>query len=231
MRTLTLSLLLIPLAVLGDPSRTIQVGATAEQGFEPNLVEFGLEIWSVAPHAKEAQSLNARETERVRQALLARFKIAAKEIRTQSYDLNPQYDYQKQPPRVRGMRVSHRLQFQTSQLEQVGAIFDTLSSESSQSNVGVSFQGLRWQTSERAKLELELIDRAVKQARLRAEALAKAAGVSLGSVRTLTHQIQAHSLSMPTLKMAARMESDSSTNVQPGQVQLSAEVSVVYEIQ
>lgn len=229
MRALAFALFFLPLSALSD-ARTIHVGATAEHGFEPNLVEFGIEVWSLASQAKEAQSLNARETERVRQALADRFKIPVKEIRTQSYNLNPQYDYQKQPARITGIRVSHRLQFQTAKLDQAGAIFDALSSEAPKNNVGVSFQGLSWQTTERTKYELELIDRAVKEARTRAEALAKAAGVTLGPVRTLTHQIQSHSSPVPMMKMAARMESDAGTSVQPGQVQLSAEVGVIYEI-
>jgi hypothetical protein len=71
---------------------------------------------------------------------------------------------------------------------------------------------------------------AVADAKLRAEAYAKAAGVSVGKVLTISEVSAPVVQPMPMYAMRAAAADSSAVPVESGQQQLSLNVTVIYEI-
>ncbi|MGE3857251.1 MAG: SIMPL domain-containing protein, partial [Dehalococcoidia bacterium] len=73
-------------------------------------------------------------------------------------------------------------------------------------------------------------DEAVKNARARAEVLAKAAGVTLGAARSVTESTNGGPVPFPERAMAAPAVGGAATPINPGEQTLTLTVNVTYNI-
>jgi uncharacterized protein YggE len=100
--------------------------------------------------------------------------------------------------------------------------------------VNVNF--IQWDTDKRSQLELTALGDAVRNGRLKADALANAANVKIKSVSQLSHGVSVN-LPMPAgrggmLKaMAFEASSQPATEVLPGQIKVRVDVTAQYELQ
>lgn len=158
----------------------ITVSGQGEAKAMPDLASFTLTITVQAADQTEAVRQNAEHTTAVR-AALREVGVADKDIETQNYTVQPQYNRQKKPPVLNGYWVQNRLQVTVRDLDQVGSVIDKVATHSASSVDYISF-GL----SDRAKAEGEALAQAVASARRRADVMARAAGVGLGRLLSMT---------------------------------------------
>ena len=131
---------------------------------------------SRARTAKEAQALNADAMSAVMQKLKAA-SLAADAIRTAGYELHPEFDHRDGRQTLRGYVARNTIEVRIDQLDKVGQVFE-LAVGSGATSVG----GVRFDLKDRAAAEREALAGAVADARARADAAAKAAGMTIERV-------------------------------------------------
>ena len=212
----------------------IFVNGVAEKTVEPNMVVVRLESWARASSAVKAQEQQAKQFTQVK-AALEKFKIKKEDIQTEGYSVNPEYTYDQktQTNRITGYRVSHTVSAIYRKTDDAGTFLDALITSKSDSS-GVSVQSVSWDYDKKAVVESATLADAVKNARAKAEELAKAAGVSIKAVHKIQHTSYAPPVAQPMYEKAMmRMSADGagpSTELSSGQIKVRVEVQMEFEI-
>lgn len=156
--------------------------------------------------------------------------ISEKEIKAGSFTVTPQHTLApKDPPpewrsTITGYEVRHTFSVQTIHLEIVGTIVDVAAKEGAN-----LFEGIIFSLQDQQTVQSEAITKAVQQARVYADSAAQAAGVRIGDVLDLT--INPSGVT-PRVWQAQRYSAsyDTDTQVATGEVDVTASVSIIYEI-
>lgn len=200
--------------------------ATGEARVTPDRAQIFLGVQTRAATAAQAGADNARKTRAVIDAVKAR-DVPAEQIATSDYNLYPEYDHRGPPrggaptPRVIGYVATNTVRVEVRRLDQVGAIIDAALAAGANMVNTIQFLASNVDAARRAALA-----EAVGRARADAEAVAKAAGGSLGSLLELNTQ----GSPVRPLMRAARLElqsggADMQTPIEPGQQTLTVWVS------
>lgn len=167
-----------PVAPQTAPTPQIVVGGTEEVEIAPDRAMLGFAVVTRAKTAAAAGGANARIQAEVLDTL-KKLGIEAVQIRTQGVNISPEYEYPKDGgrPTVIGYQASNSIQVELRQIAQVGATIDAGLARGA-TNVG----GLRFFASNTAEARREAMRKAVASVRADAEAIASAAGGTLGSL-------------------------------------------------
>jgi uncharacterized protein len=197
MRSFTMGMALGVVILLGAGavrSYPLQAQAPSEpaQGRMPQIVTNATEEVEITPdralmsftvetRGKTAAAAGA-ENARIQAAVLDTLRklgIAAPQMRTQGLTINPEYEYPKDGvrPTVVGYQARNTVQVEVRQLARAGGLIDA-GLASGATGVG----GLRFFASSTEAARREALRNAVTRARADAEAIASAAGGTLGSV-------------------------------------------------
>ena len=225
---------MLPQLSIAAEIHLISVNGIAEKNIEPNLLMVRLESWAKASSAQKAQEIQAEQYSKLKSSL-EKFKIAKEDIKTESFNVNPEYVYDQktQSNHVTSYRVNHEILVVFRKVDAAGDFLDHLVvSKTDTSGVGVGSIG--WDSDKKSDVELSLLGDAVKSARTRAEELAKAAGVTIKA----THHIQNSTYSAPPMQpMVERsagllMKSGlaPATELSSGQIKIRVEVQMDFEI-
>lgn len=224
-----LALAIVPAAVHAEEARprTVSVAGSAEVAAEPDLARVTLGVESRKPTLAEARSAVAATVDRVL-ALTRELRIDPKLVNATRLQVQPEYRWnEKDRKRVLlGYVVSRQVQVELRDLEQLGPLLERAV------DAGVNqVSDPVLDSSRRKSLEREAMARAVEDARLNAEALARAAGVKLGTVRTLNGSsstppvpVYRHATAMADAAMAPEAP------YQPGDMKFSAVVNAEYDL-
>lgn len=226
----TLALALVPGAALADSDRprTVSVSGSGEVAAEPDLAHVTLGVEARKPAMAEARAEVARTVDRVL-ALTRDLRIDPKLVNATRVQVQPEYSWnEKDRKRVLlGYVVSRQVQVEVRDLEQLGALLErAVDAGVNQVNDPVL------DSSKRKSLEREAMAKAVEDARLNAETLARAAGARLGAVRSLNGAASAPP--MPVYRRAAMAMADAApapeATYQPGEMKFSAAVNAEYDL-
>ena len=210
----------------------IAVSGSAEKSLEPNMITLTVEIWSKNSTAKQAQALAATEYQRVKK-VFENFKIKKEDINTDSYSLNPEYIYdaKTQQNKMVGFRAVQALNVTFRKVEDAGSFLDALST-AEKKDAGVNINNLRWDSDKRASVEVAGLGDAVQNARLKADEIAKAAGVKIKAVARISHNVSSDNPPVPfrggMMKMSA--STNAPTELAAGAIKIHVEVQAEYEI-
>jgi uncharacterized protein YggE len=215
-------------------TRTISVTGSAEKSVEPNMLSLRIDVWGKASTAKKAQQLAATEYQQVKK-VLETFKVKKEDVHTENYDLNPesQYDQKTQSNKTTGFRAVQSLSVTLKTINEAGNFIDALVTPSGSLNAGVSVNDIRWDTDRKSELEMAGLADAVKNARRKAEEMAKAAGVKIKDVLHLSHGSQFSAPPVPIRAFAKTMmatEAAPATELAPGQAKVRVDVQADFEI-
>lgn len=222
---------LSPMAFADD--RVIMVAATAEKSLDPNMIRMQIEIWAKAPTAKQAQQLAATQFKEVKK-VFQEFKLKNQDIQTENYNLNPDYVYDNraQQNKLVGFRAVQALSVTLRKVEDAGKFIDSIVSEKQGNNWGVNVNSINWDSDKRSQVETEALGDAVRETRVKANEIAKAAGVKIKNVARISHGAPAQRPPMPFLRGVSKMAMTESvsTEMASGQIKIQVEVSAEYEI-
>src|ERR1700712_1649295 len=148
--------------------------------------------------------------------LLAALKTAGvqpRDIATSNVSLQPQYRYENnQPPVITGYQASNTVSIRFRDIAKSGAILDILVKQGANQIDGPSLAI----DQPDAALDEARAD-AVKRARARAELYARAAGLSVSRIVSITESGQNDGSSPQPMMMTNRlMKADASTTISPG---------------
>jgi len=226
-----LALLLAPLAVLADSDRprAVSVSGNGEVAAEPDLAHITLGVEARRPTMAEARAEVTKTVDRVL-ALTRDLRIDPKLVNATRLQVQPEYSWNdKDRQRVLlGYVVSRQVQVELRDLEQLGPLLErAVDAGVNQVNDPVL------DSSKRKSLEREAMAKAVEDARLNAETLAKAAGAKLGPVRMLNGA--SSSPPMPMYRRGPMVMADAAAappaeTYQPGEMKFSAMVNAEYDL-
>jgi len=225
-----LALAFAPLIVhAGDDARprTVTVSGSGEVAAEPDLAHVTLGVEARKPTMAEARAAVATTVDRVL-ALTRDLRIDPKLVNATRVQVQPEYSWnEKDRKRVLlGYIVSRQVQVELRDLEQLGPLLErAVDAGVNQVNDPVL------DSSRRKAVEREAMAKAVEDARLNAETLARAAGVRLGPVRALNGSSSAPP--MPMYRRGAVMADAAmapEATYQPGDMKFSAVVNAEYDL-
>ena len=216
------------------PGNTVlTVSADGRSVRTPDLAVFTAGVTSQAKTAGAALTANAADMNRV-VAALKRAGIADRDIQTSNLSLNPVYaqpvrlpdgNYEQGEQKIVGYNVNNTVTVRQRKLSEFGRVIDTLVEAGANQVNGPSFQ---MDEPDAATDEARLA--AMKKARARADLYAKAAGLRVGRILSIS-ETGGYNPGPPVL--FARMAADSAPAPSPvaaGEIQLNANVTVLFEL-
>jgi uncharacterized protein len=212
-----------------QPATGISVVGEGIVTTQPDVARITIGADVTDPSLANAQAEAARRMDAVVNNLKAA-GIADTDIHTVSYNINPVYDQPGQPgqqPTLRGYQVQNLVEVKVTNVSGLGGLLD-----SSVSAGATRVFGIRFEASNAADLKNQARDQAMQNARAKAEQLARDAGVSLGRPISIdesdTGGVTPVRAQAPTAFAAAPAPQ---TPIQPGDLQVSTTVRVVWAIQ
>jgi uncharacterized protein YggE len=223
--------LVIALALIGTPvfaetptdPAAISVTGEASISVPPDLASVDAGVATDAKTAREASESNNTAMAKVLAALKAA-NIEAKDIQTSRLSLQPQYAPNRSGPSpIVGYRASNRVTVRIRDVGKVAGVIDTLVGAGANDIGNVNFE-----VSQASKLLDDAREKAVADARRKAEIYAKAAGVTLGAPLSISEGGAPQP--MFRAKMAAPMGVAAPTPIAQGEETLSVSVNVTWAI-
>ncbi|MBA2564085.1 MAG: SIMPL domain-containing protein [Gemmatimonadetes bacterium] len=215
----------------GDaPPRTVSVGGESFVRAAPELAKIRLGVVTEARTARAASEENARKMNAVVASLRAA-DIPEARIQTVQLTIEPAYDYQQPEGRqvLRGFAARNVVEAEVRELQRLGDILDAAITAG-----GNAVEGVRFELEDPGAAQSRALEGALADARRKAEALAKAAGVKLGEVQQIAASSGGGPIPYPMLQsgvaeMAAR--ADVAPSVSPGELTVTSNVQVTYLIE
>ena len=219
-----------PVPAIERGNALLTVNAEGRSTRLPELAIFSAGVTTQAKTAGEALADNSRAMNKV-VAELKRAGIAARDIQTSNLSINPVYSQQTRPadepqtPVIVAYQVSNQVSIRQRKLGDYGKVIDTLVSAGANQVNGPSFQ---LDNSDAALDEARIA--AMKAARARAELYAKAAGLRVARIVSISEG-QNYQPGPPMVYAAMRMDKESSAPpVESGELELTANVTVMFEL-
>ena len=204
-------------------SPAISVTGEASISVPPDLASVDAGVATDAKSAREASEANNAAMAKVQAALKA-VNIDAKDIQTSRLSLQPQYAPNRSGPSpIVGYRASNRVTVRIRDITKVANVIDTLVGAGANDIGNVNFE-----VSDASKLLDDAREKAVADARRKAEIYAKAAGVTLGAPLSISEEGAPQPIFRG--KMAVPMAAAAPTPIAQGEGTLSVSVAVSWAI-
>jgi uncharacterized protein YggE len=195
---------------------------------QPDVARITIGSDAFDPSLSRAQAAAAQSMD----AVITKLKadgIADTDIRTVAYNVNPQYDQRdsSQPPVLRGYEVQNQVEVKTNNVGGLGGLIDDAVGAGATRVFGISFEA-----SNMEDLKNQARDQAMQNAQAKAQQLAHDAGVNLGRPVTVEESDTGGVTPVRALAPAAMAAPAAvTTPIQPGELQVSTSVHVVWTIQ
>ena len=216
--------------VAGASQQTgIAVTGSATVSVKPDIARLNLGVEATEATVAAARSRAADVMTKVQDALKQK-GVQEKDIRTQYLNISPQYTQSPDriaPPTIRGYLVSNQLQITVRNIDSTSEVLDAAVAAGGNA---VRVNGISFTVDQPEQFLGQAREEAVKMARARAEVLAKAAGVSLGTARSITESGGGATPIPLRAEAPALSAGGAPTPVNPGEQTLQLTVQVVYDI-
>lgn len=215
-------------AAEAERPRTIHVSGQGEIQAEPDRAWVTLGVEARKPKMEEARAEVQKTVDAVLK-LTRDLKIDQKYVRTTRVNIQPEYNWDNnaRERNLIGYFVSRQIEVDLRDLEKLGQLLEK------SFDLGVNQVGdPRLDSSKRRELEREALAKAVADAKLNAEAVAKAAGARVGPPRTISASSGFVPPPAPMMKVQAmRAEAaDAAGSYQSGQMGFNGTVQVEYDL-
>lgn len=212
-------------------STLLTITAEGKSVRTPDLAVFTAGVVSEGKTAGEALTANAAAMIRVI-ATLKKAGIADKDIQTSQINLNPVYGQpvigpsgqMVQEPRIVGYQASNTVTIRSRDIKGFGKVLDALVASGSNQINGPAFQ----MSDPRAAMD-EARGDAMKQARVRAELYAKASGLRVVRIVSISEG-GGYSPPQPVYAMAKSADASSATPIAAGEVEAQVSVTIQFEL-
>lgn len=187
---------------------------------QPDLATVSIGVITENIQLKIAQEENTRRMNQVLNTL-KEMGVSSDDIQTQSYLINPQYDYMDGKQIFRGYRVQHELKITLKDMNTIGEIIDAAvlngANQVSSITFSVEFPSIYYQ-----KALVASVDDAIAKART----LGKKLGISISDVpvQIVEESYQNGFPIQPYLLQRA----EAATQIQPGQTEIIARIDAVF---
>ena len=200
----------------------ISVSGQGSITVKPDVAYISLGVETMDADAGAARKANDAAMAKVLAAIKG-FGIADDDVTTTNFTIYPRYDDKGE--KITGYTVSNTVSVKVKNLDRLGDVLGAASTAGANTAGGISFDVL-----DRTAAYNQALAQAMDKAHTRADIMAKACGVTLGRALTIN---ESSSYNGPTYATSASLKGDVAAPAVPvaaGQLEVTASVSVVYEI-
>ena len=208
-----------PAGGASKPTGGITVTGTGSVKAVPDQAEFSLGVQTSGATAREALAASSERMRRVLAAVRAA-GVAESDIKTQEVSVSPSYGSNG---RVDGYTANNSVSVQIRHLAKAGSVLDAASKAGADDVYGPTLS-----RSDQEQLQAKALRSAFENARVKAQALADAAGVRLGSVTAISEGFDGGP--QPLFAAALRASAADAAPIKPGKEDVPATVTVTFSI-
>ena len=233
--SIVIALAIIGAALINNPNiipqlekRTITSDGTYTTSVAPNKVEVTFSIVTNGTTAADAQSKNTDASDKVITALKAKgYKDS--DISTAYYNVYPEYNWSSGTNDIIGYTATHQIKVNNSNISAAGSIVDIVVKNGANQVDYIDF-GLTPDSEN--SYRVEALGKASQNARDKAEAIAKGLGLTIKGITSVSEG----NVYYPPYRMDYAMAAESGggagkqVSITPGNVEISATVSVTFEL-
>lgn len=206
-------------------SDTFNVSGQGKVTAIPDLAVVNVGVTANGQTVKEAQDKLNSNINQVTDAI-KKLGIDAKDIQTSSYNINPvRGDFSTGPSKITGYEANTNLSIKVRQIEKANSVIDTATANGANQIGRVQFE-----ISDKSKLENEARERAVAEAKKKAEDAARIAGFRLGKIINYSEDFMGGPIPMPLRAEIAADKITPPTQVEPGSSEVVVNVILSFEI-
>ncbi|MFC0588027.1 SIMPL domain-containing protein [Novosphingobium aquiterrae] len=221
-----------PVPAIAQGNTLLTVSADGKSTRTPDLAMFSAGVTTQGATAGEAMSANAAAMAKVF-AALKKAGIADKDVQTSNINLNPIYGQPvigpngqvTQEPRIVGYQANNTVSVKQRNLKAMGGVLDALVSAGANNINGPSFQV---DDADVAQDEARIA--AMTKARARAQLYARAAGLRVVRIVSISESGGYAPPPMPVMYAKAAMDRAESTPIAVGEVESQVNVTVQFEL-
>lgn len=201
----------------------ITVKGTAQVAGKPDTLRLDLSVSVTAGSVGEALNRANTATATV-QAALRRHGVAAKDLQTSTLQVHPEYSYPSDGrPVVKGYRVSEGVTAVLRDLAKAGGAINAVVAAGGNA---VQVNGVQLDLADTSALVRAARDKAVANAKAKAQQYADAIGRDLGDVVSLSESVS----EPPPMPYSARADATAAVPIAPGSQDVGVTVMVVYAV-
>ncbi len=205
---------------------TITVIGEGRAAAKPDIAIAIIGVETIGKSLGEANDRNSAKMDALLKALKST-GIADKDIQTTSYNVTPERKYNRDtgPGEITSFRVWNQVRVKFRDLKKIGATLDRVVKEGAN-----SVQSIAFEADDPTPIRARASAAAIAAAHVKAEEMAKAAGVKLGEVLQISEVIgEPRPVPMMAPSFAAAAPR-SSVPVEQGELEFTAQLQVVYSI-
>ena len=207
----------------GGVTNTVTAAGTGTTQAAPDTAEMSFGVTTMAADAQTALDDASKAAAQIT-AAVKKQGIAAEDIQTRDVSVYPQTTDQNGKVVITGYQASLSVQVKVRDIGKLGEVISAANAAGANSISGPTFT-----IADPAPVRAKAIDEAVADARKSAEAMAQAAGKSVGDVLSMSSS-DVGSFPSPMYDMAAGSAATAKVPIEPGQLDVTANVTVVFEL-
>jgi hypothetical protein len=214
------------IGVSEEQRHTISFQGSGEVVATPDIAKVALGHSITRDSVAEAQEVNSGKINSVISGLKNDFGIEDKDIKTTNYSIRPQYDYVDGERQLRGYEVSQNIEVKIRDLDKIKDVLG-FAGEAELNQVG----NLSFDIEDKEELKKEAREKAIQEARERADNLAGVLDVNLGKIVNFSEGYQ-NDQPQPVYREMLKAEdaSGGAPSIESGSQEIKVNVSLTYEI-
>jgi len=211
-------------------TRSISAVGVAGKEVMPDTAFINMAVETKAANANAAKAENSKVMDKLMKDL-KKSGIDQKDIKTTGYSLSQDYKQNEKNKRVpSGYVLVHSLNVKVKDIDKAGAVIDTMQSAGANKFYGVDFT-----VSDQEKIERELLAKATKNGKEKAEIVAKAAGSNVGSlisarVGSVGAAMESGAGNRNMMRTFATADFVPETQITAGTITINVSVDVTFEL-
>lgn len=212
-----------------DQLYTITIEGEGKVTAVPDIAQISLGLQTDKTTVTEAQRENTAKVNKI-VSDLKELGIEGKDIKTDNYSVYPRYDWADGRQILRGYTVTQSLGIKIRNLDAIGTVL-----EKATANGANQIGGLNFTIDEPETLKQQAREKALEQAKQKAESLSKVAGVKLGRLVSFNENSSGGYPIYSRLDMLKGLSSAGEAaapapDIEPGSQDITVNVTVTYEL-
>ena len=215
--------------LLGDQMKTLRVTGETSIFVRPDLIIFNLRASKVCKGYEEAVRKSSELTVKIKD-LVEKSGFDRKELKTDSLSVEPEYEYkEKEDSERKRILVGYRYRHDSFiEFDNDNEVLGKLIYEVSKSGLDVEFF-VKYDLKDKVKYKEEALEKAVEQAKRKADIIAKTSGVKLLDIRSIDYSFDKIGVNMVYNSMSASRSYN--IDIDADDIEISEDIEITWNIE
>lgn len=209
-----------------EPAHILTVSAQGKASLTPDLAVIQAGVKTIESTAIKSQQENSKKMNKVIEAIKGE-GVEKKDIQTTNYNLRAVYDWTEKGKIFKGYETSQNVTVKIRDLDAIGKILEQINLAGANQIGGINFT-----FDDPENLKIQTSQKAIAKAKEKAKLLAQSAGIKLGNIISLSESSAGISprLDYSLAKGLGGGEEEIAPEIEPGESEITSQVTLVFEI-